>query len=198
MNMFDRFNTAVKNIGRKKYYHGSVRNITDGFLQPRKQFNHVQDGVVSGAFVTTNLDYAKFFPINRCVGNGQCHLRGKKIYLEKLRENITPVFYVYTVYETPDNHFVHDKGTEFYSEKPIKIAQRQIFNTAEEIEKLGYEIYVLNEPLKSKIDMESGDNFDAQQEMDNAIKQNRFHRVDVAKLIAEQSMKMTNQHGKTI
>ena len=41
MNMFDRFNAAVKNIGRKKYYHGSVRNITDGFLQPRKRSRQI-------------------------------------------------------------------------------------------------------------------------------------------------------------
>lgn len=198
MHIADVFKRAKTKVIYKEYYHGSVADITNDYLRPREQFNHVQDGVVTGVFVTTDLDYAKFFPINRCVGKGQCHLRGKKIYIEKLRENIIPVFYVYTVYETPDNHFVHDKGTEFYSEQPIKIAERQIFNTAEEIEKLGYEIYVLDEPLKSKIDMESGNNFDAQQEMNNAIKQNRFHRVDVAKLIAEQSIKMANQQHKTI
>ncbi len=187
MHIADIFKRAKSKVIHKKYYHGSVADITDGYLRPREQFNHVQDGVVTGVFITTNLDYAKFFPINRCIGNGHCHLNGKKIFLEKLRPNITPWFYVYSVYETPDNHFVHDRGTEYYSTKPIKIVKREKFNTAQEIEKLGYEIYVLDEPLKSKVDKKSGNNFAMQQEMTDAIKQNKYHRVDIAYMIAQQN-----------
>ena len=183
MNIRDKFNKAIKKVTNKVYYHGSVADIHGGYLQPKEQFNHKQDGVVTAAFVTSDERYAKFFPINRCIGNGQCHLRNKKIYLEQLRDDIKSEFYVYTVYETPDNPFVHDHGTEYYARKPIKIAKRTKYNTAEEIEKLGYEIYVLDEPLKSKKDRKSGNNFAVQQEMDEAIKQNKFHRVDIASML---------------
>ena len=188
MHIADIFKRAKSKVTHKKYYHGSVADIKDDYLCPREQFNHVQDGVVTAVFVTTNFDYAKFFPINRCIGTGHCRLDGKKIFLEKLRADIKPVFYVYTLYETPDNHFVLDPGseTEFCSTKPIKIAKREKFNTAQEIKKLGYEIYVLDEPLKSKVDKKSGNNFAMQQEMDEAIKQKKFHRVDIAGMIAQQ------------
>ena len=91
------------------------------------------------------------------------------------------------MYETPDNTFIHDRKTEYYSTKPIKIAERRKYNTAQEIEKLGYEIYVLDEPLKNKIDKKSGNNFAVQQEMAERIEQKKFHRVDIAKMIEQQS-----------
>lgn len=169
-----------------KYYHGSHTEISDDYLQPRKNFNSVQDNVVSGAFVTSDEDYAKFFAINHCIGCGHTRKEGKKIYLERLLDNIKPEFFVYSVYEMPDNPFIHDRGTEYYSTKPIKIAERKKYDTAKEIEKLGYEIYVFDEPLKRKVDKESGNNFSVQAVAADAIKQKKYHRVDIASMIKKQ------------
>ena len=169
-----------------KYYHGSSVDIKDNYLQPRKNFNSVQDNVVSGAFVTSDENYAKFFAINDCISAGHARQEGKKIYLERLQNNIKPEFFVYSVYETPDNPFIHDRGTEYYSTKPIKIAERKKYDTAKEIEKLGYEIYVFDEPLKRKVDKESGNNFSVQAQADEIIKQKKYHRVDIARMIKKQ------------
>lgn len=170
-----------------KYYHGSHAEISDDYLQPRKNFNSVQDNVVSGAFVTSDEDYAKFFAINHCIGCGFTKKEGKKIYLERLLDNIKPEFFVYSVYETPDNPFVHDRGSEYYSPKPIKITECKKYDTAKEIEKLGYEIYVFDEPLKRKVDKESGNNFSVQAAAADAIKQKKYHRVDIASMIKKQN-----------
>ena len=169
-----------------KYYHGSSTDIKGDYLQPIKNFNSVQDNVVSGAFVTSDKDYAKFFAINHCIGCGHTRKEGKKIYLERLLDNIKPEFFVYSVYEMPDNPFIHDRGTEYYSTKPIKIAERKKYDTAKEIEKLGYEIYVFDEPLKREVDKESGNNFSVQAAAADAIKQKKYHRVDIASVIKKQ------------
>ena len=143
--------------------------------------------MVSGAFVTSDEDYAKFFAINHCIGCGYTKKEGKKIYLERLLDNIKPEFFVYSVYETSDNQFIHDKGTEYYSTKPTKIIGRKKYDTAKEIEKLGYEIYVFDEPLKRKVDKESDNNFSVQAEVENMIKQKKYHRVDISNMIKQQN-----------
>lgn len=188
MDKADIFNQATANLMQSKYYHGSNVEIHGDYLQPHEEFNSVQDNVVSGAFVTSDEKHAKFFAINHCIaGRGQTKKDGNKIYLERLSDNIKTYFYIYTVYETPDNQFTHDKGTEYYSTKPIKISEFEKCDTAKEIEKLGYEIYVLNEPLKTKMNKKSGNNFDVQAEMAAAIKEKKYHRVDIANMIEQQA-----------
>lgn len=188
MDKADIFNQAAANLMQSKYYHGSNVEIHGDYLQPHEEFNSVQDNVVSGAFVTSDEKHAKFFAINHCIaGRGQTTKDGNKIYLERLSDNIKTYFYIYTVYETPDNQFTHDKGTEYYSTKPIKISEFEKCDTAKEIEKLGYEIYVLNEPLKTKMNKKSGNNFDVQAEMAAAIKEKKYHRVDIANMIEQQA-----------
>lgn len=188
MDKADMFNQSTANLMQSKYYHGSNVEIHDDYLQPHEEFNSVQDNVVSGAFVTSDEKHAKFFAINHCIaGRGQTKKDGNKIYLERLSDNIKTYFYIYTVYETPDNQFTHDKGTEYYSTKPIKISEFEKCDTAKEIEKLGYEIYVLNEPLKTKMNKKSGNNFDVQAEMAAAIKEKKYHRVDIANMIEQQA-----------
>lgn len=173
----------------KPYYHGSSRQIQGDHLMPYEQWNSVQNARVTGAFVTTDENYAKFFALNGCIsGRGQVKLDNKKIYLERLTDKIKPHFYVYTVYETPDSHFIHDKGTEYYSETPIKIAKIQKCDTAVELDKLGYEVYVLDEPFKAKEGAVKNrtDNSARQNYMATMIQQGKFHRVDIGKLLKEQ------------
>ena len=169
------------------FYHGSKAEIRGGYLRPSKAFNSVQDRMCLGAFVTSDLDHAKFFAINSCLsGNGHTKQEGKKIYLERLSPNIKTLFHVYSVNETKDNPFIHDTGTEYYAQKPIKIVGEQIFDTAAEIKKLGYEVYVLNAPLKSSTNTQAGNNFDVQAEMAAAINNGAFHRIDVDSVIQQQ------------
>lgn len=179
------FNQSSENLNKRKFYHGTPTELLDDYLQPKKNFNSLQNAVVSGAFVTSDESFAKFFAINHCIGMGHTNLVHNKIYLERLSNNIIPEFYVYIVYETPDNPFVHDRGTEYYSTKPIKIAYRKKFNTVEEIKRMGYEIYVLNEPLKHPKGTDT--NFNVQQEMQDRIDHKQFHRVDIASMIEQQS-----------
>ncbi len=99
-------------------------------------------------------------------------------------DKIKPYFYIYTVYETSDSAFIHDKDTEYYSEKPIN----KKYDTVAELDKLGYEIYVLDEPFNAK---DSGlknrtDNFAKQNYMATAIRQGRYHRVNIGKLLKQQ------------
>jgi hypothetical protein len=178
-------NQSSENLNQRKFYHGTPTELLDDYLQPKKNFNSLQNAVVSGAFVTSDEAFAKFFAINHCIGMGHTNLDHNKIYLERLSNNIIPEFYVYIVYETPDNQFVHDRGTEYYSTKPIKIAYRKKFNTVEEIKRIGYEIYVLNEPLKHPKGTDT--NFNVQQEMQDRIDHKQFHRVDIASMIEQQS-----------
>ena len=192
----ENFDAALSSIKGRKYYHGSKRAIDGDYLQPRQAFNSVQNGVVSGVFVTSDLNHAKFFAINTCIGEGQTTQKGNKIYLERLAAHIRPDFYVYTVYENPKSEFIHDYGTEYYSTEPIKIAECEKCYTAKEIENLGYEIYVLDEPLESKINYDSGNNFAVREEMAKAIEQHKFHRVDIAKIIEQQSRKIFQREGK--
>ncbi|MBP5485289.1 MAG: hypothetical protein J6Y07_01120 [Alphaproteobacteria bacterium] len=192
MSKKDIFNNAAHMLEQHKYYHGSNVEIKCDYLNPHEQFNSVQDGVVSGAFVTSDINHAKFFAISPCIaGRGQIKKDGNKIYLERLSDNIKTYFYIYTVYETPDNQFTHDKGTEYYSTKPIKISESEKCDTAKEIEKLGYEIYVLNEPLKAKMNKKSGNNFDVQAEMAAVIREKKYHRVDISNMIEQQSKRKT-------
>lgn len=138
MDKKDIFNNATHIIEQHKYYHGSNVEITGGYLKPHEEFNSVQDGVVSGAFVTSDINHAKFFAINHCIaGRGQTTKDGNKIYLERLSDNIKTYFYVYTVYETPDNQFIHDKGTEYYSTKPIKISESEKMRYGKRNRKIG-------------------------------------------------------------
>ena len=182
------FNNGISSVEKHTFYHGSNIEIKDGFLRPKQNFNHVQNGRVSGAFITSNSDYAKFFAIGSCItGRGFIRLDGNKIYFEKLSNNIQKFFYIYTVYEDPEKPFIHDHGTEYYSEQPIKIFKKTKYNVAKEIEKLGYEIYVLDEPLKNKPDKEHHNNFAQQHEMDDRIKNKKYHRVDISKTIEQQS-----------
>ena len=184
------FFQASEKLTQRKYYHGTPLEILDDHILPRKNFNSTQSGVVCGAFVTSDEAFAKFFAIHNCIGIGHTTLTpDNKIYLERLSNNIIPEFYVYIVYETPDNKFIQDNEKEYYSTKPIKIAHRKKFDTAKEIEKLGYEIYVLTEPLKNKTNMNASDNFAVQKEMQERINHKRFHRVDIASIIKKQSEK---------
>jgi len=111
----------------------------------------------------------------------------KKIYLERLAEKIRPYFYIYTLYETPNSAFIHDKGTEYYSETPIKIAEIQKYDTVAELKKLGY-VYVLDEPFKAKDgEIKNHTDISARQHyMATAISQGKFHRVDIEKILREQ------------
>ena len=173
----------------KPYYHGSARQIPGNHLMPYDQWNSVQNTRVCGAFVTSDIDYAKFFALNKCIsGPGQVKLDNKKIYLERLADKIKPHFYVYTVYETPDLTFIHDRGTEYYSETPIKIAEIQKYNTGTELDELGFEVYVLDEPFNAnKDDMtHAKDNSARQNYMSSAIQQGKYHRVNITKLLQQQ------------
>ena len=186
--------TMVSTIQQNKqpFYHGSKVEIRGGYLRPNRAFNSAQDKVCPGAFVTSDLDHAKFFAINSCLsGNGHTKQDGKKIYLERLSPNIKTQFYIYALNEAKDNPFIHDTGTEYYALKPVKIVGEQTFNTAEEIRKAGYEVYVLNEPLKSKANTQAGNNFDVQVEMANAIQRGAFHRIDVDSVIRQQQSRST-------
>ena len=184
------FEQATQQIESRTFYHGSATKIDGDFLEPKEQFNSVQNKRVVGAFVTSDADYAKFFALVKCIsGRGQCKLHGKKIFFERISDSIKPEFNLYTVVEKPGEKFIHDKGTEYYSPTPIKISKRQTCNTVEEIEKLGYEIYVLNEPLKNKTSKQASDNSHVQSEMDQAIENGAYHRVDIANLIRQQKSK---------
>lgn len=184
------FEQATQQIESRTFYHGSATKIDGDFLEPKEQFNSVQNKRVVGAFVTSDADYAKFFALVKCIsGRGQCNLHGKKIFFERISDSIKPKFNLYTVVENPGEKFIHDKGTEYYSPTPIKISKRQTCNTVEEIEKLGYEIYVLNEPLKNKTSKQAGDNSRVQSEMQQAIADGAYHRVDIANLIRQQKSK---------
>ena len=184
------FEQATQQIESRTFYHGSATKIDGDFLEPKEQFNSVQNKRVIGAFVTSDADYAKFFALVKCIsGRGQCNLHGKKIFLERISDSIKPEFNLYTVVENPGEKFIHDKGTEYYSPIPIKISKRQTCNTVAEIEKLGYEIYVLNEPLKNKTSKQVKDNSRVQSEMRQAIENGAYHRVDIANLIRQQKSK---------
>lgn len=184
------FEQATQQIESRTFYHGSATKIDGDFLEPKEQFNSVQNKRVIGAFVTSDADYAKFFALVKCIsGRGQCNLHGKKIFFERISDSIKPEFNLYTVVENPGEKFIHDKGTEYYSPTPIKISKRQTCNTVEEIEKLGYEIYVLNEPLKNKTSKQASDNSRVQSEMRQAIADGAYHRVDIANLIRQQKSK---------
>ena len=156
------FEQATQQIESRTFYHGSATKIDGDFLEPKEQFNSVQNKRVVGAFVTSDADYAKFFALVKCIsGRGQCNLHGKKIFFERISDSIKPEFNLYTVVENPGEKFIHDKGTEYYSPTPIKISKRQTCNTVEEIEKLlecerNGEIYqqkqlVLAEDLKKQL-----------------------------------------------
>lgn len=164
---------------KTSYYHGSATEITDAYLQPARQFNSKQTKSVGGSFVTTDLEYAKFFAINRCInGGGQTILSGNKIYLERLKNSIIPNFYVYTVYEPADKPFIHDRGVEYYSIEPVKIAESTKYDTAKEISELGYEIYVLDEPV-SEVGTEKTPEMMkvAADRMKIAIQNGKIHRI---------------------
>ena len=184
------FEHATQKIESRTFYHGSATKIDGDFLKSKEQFNSVQNKRVVGAFVTSDADYAKYFALVKCIsGRGQCNLHGKKIFFERISDSIKPKFYLYTVVENLGEKFIHDKGTEYYSPTPIKISKRQTCNTVEEIEKLGYEIYVLNEPLKNKTSKQASDNSHVQSEMHQAIENGAYHRVDIANLIGQQKSK---------
>ena len=184
------FEHATQQIKSRTFYHGSATKIDGDFLEPKEQFNSVQNKRVIGAFVTPDADHAKFFALVKCIsGHGQCDTHGKKIFLERISDSIKPEFNLYTVVENPGEKFIHDKDTEYYSPTPIKISKRQTCNTVEEIEKLGYEIYVLNEPLKNKTSKQASDNSHVQSEMHQAIENGAYHRVDIANLIGQQKSK---------
>ena len=186
------FSSGTKKLTTKrKYYHGSATQIHGDFLQPREQFNSVQNKRVTGAFVTYHAEYAKFFALVKCLsGRGQINTiidkktGNKKIFFERLAKNIKPEFYLYTVYEPTDAPFIHDRGTEYYSTEPIKISGRKTYNTFAELRKMGYKIYELNEPLKNKRGTSTNDNL--QSEMRQAISDGKYHRVDIADLIKQQ------------
>ena len=181
---------GTQQIESRTFYHGSATKIDADFLEPKEQFNSVQNKRVVGAFVTSDADYAKFFALVRCLsGGGQCILYDKKIFFERISDSIKPEFYLYTVVEKTDEKFIHDKGTEYYSPTPIKISEQKTCKTVEEIEKLGYEIYVLNEPLKNKIDKQTNDNSLVHSELKQAVSNGAYHRIDVADLIKQQKSK---------
>lgn len=174
-------------MNKRPYYHGSAAEIKEDVLLPVEQWNSVQNTRVKGAFVTSDKDYAKFFALAKCIaGRGQMHKSNNKIYMEKLAKHIKPHFYVYTVYESPEAPFIHDRGKEYYSESPIKISKREKCDTGIEIENLGYEIYVLDESISRAGNKGSDNNYAVQASMDEAIRQGKFHRVNVSELLKQQ------------
>lgn len=88
----DIFEQATQNIESRKFYHGSATKIDGNFLDPKEQFNSIQNKRVTGAFVTSDPDYAKFFALVKCLsGRGQCKLDKKRYslnrYLTALNQN---------------------------------------------------------------------------------------------------------------
>jgi len=112
--------------------------------------------------------------------------KGKNYIWNGYPPHIKTRFHVYSLSQTSDNPFIHDTGTEYYALKPIKIVGDQIFDTAEEIKRLGYEVYVLDKPLKSVANIQAGNNFDVQAEMEHTIRAGGFHRIDVDSVIRQQ------------
>jgi len=182
-----------KNIESHTYYHGSATLIQDAFLQPKEQFNSIQNKRIIGAFVTSDKTYAKFFALIKCLSKGQCKLDGNKIFLEHLANPIKTEFFLYTVHEPIDKCFIHDKGTEYYSTSPIKIHSTETCNTLKEIQQLKYEIYVLDKPLENKIQKNTNNNINIQLEMNQVIKDKKYHRVDIDDLIQKHNSKKTSQ-----
>ncbi len=170
---------------RKPFYHGSSNEIDGNYLKPRPQWNSVQNRRVVGAFVTSDPDYAKRFAIVNSMQYGQGHHSNKKFYMEGLQKNIKTKLFLYTVHETPGQPFIHDRGSEYYSEKPIKIDTRETFDIVAEIERMGYEIYVLNKRFPANVTSPR----EKQQLMNVAIANGQYHRVDIAKIIKEQQTK---------
>ena len=150
------------------YYLGSATAITDDYLQVPQQ----QTKSKNGQFVTTDLEYAKIRTIMQCISGGRATMAGNKIYLERLRNNIVPNFYVYTVYEPTDKPFTQDGDDEYHSSEPIMIAERTKYNTAKEISALGVEVFVLDEPINEV--GAKGDEI-----MRAAIQNGKFHRIDI-------------------
>ncbi|MBO7333211.1 MAG: hypothetical protein J6U64_06085 [Alphaproteobacteria bacterium] len=184
---------SISDRKERCFYHGSATKIQGEFLQPKEQFNSAQDRRVLGAFVASDIEHAKFFALWKCLtGNGQTRQEtdektgAKKIFFERLSNHIKPKFYLYTVHEPPETHFVHDRETEYYSTKPVKISERQICDTVEELNKLGYEIYVLNKPMKSKPCNRAENNVNVRFEMQQAITNGDYQQVDIADLIKKQ------------
>lgn len=185
------FNQGAQKLKTKNtpYYHGSATKITGGYLKPREQFNSVQNARVVGAFVTNNLNHARYFAMQKCIGgNGMVvdfdsESGVKRIFFERLRHTITPYFYIYTVYEPAGEHFINDRADEFYSPAPIKIAKREKFDTVKEFIRLGYEVYVLDKPLHDSQHPRNRDNnFEDQRLIREAINAGKYHRVDITKM----------------
>ena len=150
------------------YYHGSATEITDAYLQASQQ----QTKYVNGQFVTTDLEYAKIRAIIQCISGGQAKISDNKIYLERLQDNIIPSFYIYTVYEPTDKPFIQDGEDEYHSTEPIRIAERTKYNTAKEISTLGFDVFVLDEPINEPGAKKA-------EIMNKAIQNGKFHRVDI-------------------
>ncbi|MBR3782380.1 MAG: hypothetical protein IKL14_03270 [Alphaproteobacteria bacterium] len=150
------------------YYHGSATAITDDYLQAPQQ----QTKYVNGQFVTTDLEYAKIRAIIQCIRGGQAKISDNKIYLERLQDNIIPSFYIYTVYEPTDKPFIQDDEDEYHSTEPIRIAERTKYNTAKEISTLGFDVFVLDEPI-NEVGVKKAEI------MNEAIQNGKIHRIDI-------------------
>ena len=64
------FEQATQQIESRTFYHGSATKIDGDFLEPKEQFNSVQNKRVVGAFVTSDSDYEKFFATTTINFNG--------------------------------------------------------------------------------------------------------------------------------
>ncbi len=150
------------------YYHGSATEITDAYLQAPQQ----QTKYVNRQFVTTDLEYAKIRAIIQCICGGRAKISDSKIYLERLQDNIIPSFYIYTVYEPTDKPFIQDDEDEYHSTEPIRIAERTKYNTAKEISTLGFDVFVLDEPINEVGSKKA-------EIMNKAIQNGKIHRIDI-------------------
>lgn len=150
------------------YYQGSATEITDDYLQAPQQ----QTKSMNGQFVTTDLEYAKIRAIIQCIRGGRAIFSDNKIYLERLRNNIVPNFYIYTVYEPTDKPFIQDGEDEYRLTEQVKIAERTKYNTAKEISALGFEVFVLDEPI-NEVGAKKAEI------MNKAIQNGKIHRIDI-------------------
>ena len=171
------FENGIETVHKKlkPYYHGSATELTGNSLHPRRQYTHKMDARVNAVFVTPDIEYAKLFAMRKCIsGNGKIRIiynektDKKKMYFEKLSDNITPYFYIYSVLESAESPFIHDSGSEYYSLTHVKIINKQKHSLVKELLKSKCEIYVMDEPLN-----------------DGPI--GKHHRIDIKDIISHQS-----------
>ncbi len=162
----------------KPFYHGSNVDV-DNILLPQQKQNHANNKLINVIFVSPDINYAKMFAIRKCLGgDGASRVSfrntgtGKnKLFLEKISDTICPNFYIYTVYQTPDNKFIKDANDEFYSEKPLIISNKEKYNLIQELNNLNCDVYVFDTKITTA------------KSINNAIEAKQYHRVIIADVI---------------